>query len=642
MTTKIKEIELEGKSLKRNIIIDRSAVDGEKRTLELSFSSEEPYERWFGTEILDHKSASIRLGRLKQAGPLLLNHDSRDQIGVIESVKIGEDRKGRAVVRFGKGARAEEIFQDVKDGIRQNVSVGYMIHKLVLEEEKKDEPDIYRATDWEPMEISIVSVPADTTVGVGRSDNNKEEIQPERKEENMKFKQFLDPDKTGNESGGTATFSPEEKTQIREEARKDAFEKEQHRIREITAIGQQFKLEEIARKFIQDGKSADEFRQAVLEQIGAKPVTDPNPEIGLSEKQAKEFSILKAMRSVLETGNLSKAPFEKECSDEVRKKYKLDECEANRFSVPFEVSKVNLLREMTAGVPADGGHLVDTTLMSGSLIELLRNMPLVSQMGSTVFNGLVGDIAIPRQISGATAYWLPESTDITAASQAAFDQLGMTPKHVGAYTEISRQLMLQSSIDIEAFVRQELAKVVALEVDRVSIDGGAANEPTGILNTSGIGAVVAGNPDGGPPTWQNVVDLETEVAIDNALLGNLGYLTNASMRGKLKTTEKATNTGIFLMGEGNGGPFSQLNGYRAGFTNQIPGNLTKGAGTNLSAMIFGNWADLIQGYWGAVDILVDPFTKSLSGGIRVIIFRSMDLAIRHPESFSAVTDYSTN
>ena len=159
---------IESKPLFREFGLTREAVNDEERTVELSFSSEEPVDRWFGLEILDHSPGSVRLDRLSNGGALLMDHDRRDQVGVVESVQIGADRKGRAVVRFGKGARAEEIFQDVKDGIRSLVSVGYRIYKMLLEKTDED-TETYRATDWQPYEISIVSVPADTTVGIGRA-----------------------------------------------------------------------------------------------------------------------------------------------------------------------------------------------------------------------------------------------------------------------------------------------------------------------------------------------------------------------------------------------------------------------------------------------------------------------------------------
>ena len=168
----------------RSFRVEQKAIDEEARTVSLAFSSEAEYERYFGIEILDHGSKSIRLDRMKDGAAFLVNHNTDDQVGVIESVEIGTDRVGRAMVRFGESARAEEIWQDIVTGIRKHVSVGYIVHKMVLEEEAKDGPDKYRVTDWEPFEASIVPVPADPSVGVGRGAEIEtvRDIEPEEEE----------------------------------------------------------------------------------------------------------------------------------------------------------------------------------------------------------------------------------------------------------------------------------------------------------------------------------------------------------------------------------------------------------------------------------------------------------------------------
>jgi HK97 family phage major capsid protein len=207
---------------------------------------------------------------------------------------------------------------------------------------------------------------------------------------------------------------------------------------------------------------------------------------------------------------------------------------------------------------------------------------------------------------------------------------------VGAFSDVSRRLLLQSSMDVEAFIRSELATTLALEIDRAAINGsGSSNQPTGILNVSGIGAV-AGGTNGAAPDWADIVDLESAVSVDNADMGALGYLTNASVRGKLLQTEKASSTGQYVWGEGN-----TLRGYNAAVSNQVPSNLTKGSGTGLSAILFGNWNDLIIGTWGGIDINIDTSTGSASGTVRVVALQDVDIAVRHAESFAAMQDAIT-
>ena len=155
--------------LVRNYVVDDFKVDMEKRTVELSFSSETEVGRWFGVEVLDHSQGAIDFSRLNTRAPFLMDHNSRDQVGVVENAWLDQSqRKGRALVRLSKSARGEEILQDIDDLIRTNISVGYTIQKAILKEQREHD-DVYLITEWQPYEISLVSIPADTNVGVGRS-----------------------------------------------------------------------------------------------------------------------------------------------------------------------------------------------------------------------------------------------------------------------------------------------------------------------------------------------------------------------------------------------------------------------------------------------------------------------------------------
>lgn len=603
----------------RHFEVNRAAVNDDARTVELAFSSEAPYERWWGVEILDHTATSIRLGRLTSGGPLLMDHNTRDHIGVIESVQIGADRVGRAVVRFGKSARAEEVFQDVRDGIRRNVSVGYLIHAATLVE-KGEDADTYRVTDWEPYEVSLVSVPADTTVGVGRSADA----------DGIEF----------IESSPIQEKSMEPKDQAPvvvnvDAIKSDATNAANKRAADIIAIGEQFRhfgADKMAAEAVRSGESVDAFRAKVLEKVSSNPAK--TADIGLTDQETRQFSMVRAIAALAATGADARkardaAAFEIECSTAVSQKLGR---EARGIFVPNEVLK----RDLVVGTPTAGGHTVATNLMSQDFISLLRNAMVLDKLGIRVLSGLVGNIAIPRQTGGATAYWVTEGNAPTE-SQQAFDQVAMSPKTVGAFTDISRKLLLQSSMDVEAFVRQDLATVLGLEIERASINGsGTGAEPRGILNTSGIGDV-AGGTNGAAPSWANMVELETDIAVANAAIGNLAYLTNAKVRGKLKGTEKFSTTGKTVWEDGN-----LINGYAAAMTNAVPSNLTKGTATGIcSAVLFGNFADLIIGLWGALDLMVDPYTNSTTGAVRVVALQDVDVALRHAESFSVMKDALT-
>lgn len=604
-----------GASASRDLTIDtvRGAVDIEARTVELAFSSEAPVERGWGIEILDHQPRSIRLERFQRGGPLLVDHDHRDHVGVIESVQIGADKVARAVVRFGRSARAAEVFQDVVDGIRSLVSVGYRIHEAKLETEKDGIPT-YRVTAWEPHEISLVSVPADIAVGVGRSVEAVASIPQETP---------MSEHDTGADLQRTAA-----------DAQRTGTEGERKRVADIIAIASQYErhgLDELARSAITGGLSVDEFRAKAMDKMAVAP--KPSAEIGLTDSEAKRYSLLRALNYLANPTDRrarEAAGFEIECSQAAAERAGKT---SRGLMVPFDI----LQRDLLVGTATAGGHTVATELQAGNFIDLLRNAMVIDRLGARFLTGLQGNIAIPRQTGAGTAYWVAENAAVTESAQA-FDQVTMAPKTVGTFTDISRKLLLQSSIDVEGFVQRDLATVLGLAIQSAAIVGGGSGEPTGILSTAGIGDV-AGGTNGLAPTWQHIIDLETDVAVANADVGTLAYLTNAKVRGKLKGTEKfSSGTGQPVWMPGS----TPLNGYQAAVTNAVPSNLDKGSSTGVcSAIIFGNFADLLIGMWGGLDLLVDPYTGGAAGTVRVRVLQDVDVAVRHAESFSAMQDALT-
>lgn len=290
-----------------------------------------------------------------------------------------------------------------------------------------------------------------------------------------------------------------------------------------------------------------------------------------------------------------------------------------------------------------GGNLVATTLLAGSFIDVLRARAKVMALGPTMLSGLVGNVAIPRQDTPSTAYWVdPEGADV-AESEGTFDQITLTPKTVGARSQYTRQLLLQSTPDVEMLVRNDLAKVLALAIDAACISGTGANgQPTGILNTAGIGSVVLGA-NGGPLTIDALIELETTLTEANVDEENLAYLTNAKQIGGLKGLKDANGRYLWTQYPGVFGQRTptpgEINGYPVARSNNVPGNLAKGTGTNLSAAIFGNWSDLIIGEWGAIEILPNPYSAGYNAGsIDIRALQSVDVKLRHPASFAAITD----
>lgn len=575
---------------------------GDDRTIEFPFSSEEPVARWFGDEVLSHEKSAADLGRLNDGAPLLFNHNMDDYIGVVEKSWIGDDKRAYARVRFANHERANQIMQDVKDGILRNVSFAYEVRKYVEDTKTKT----YTGTDWMAYEVSFVTVPADQTVGVGRA-----LIEEKVSEAEM-------PSDIPNAAAAAKSvkgMTMNEATTVDVSAvAAQAAEAERQRIAGINSLGEKFAQKDLARQLIDGGKSLDEARAIVLERMGdVKPVAQPSADIGLTAKEVKSFSFMRAINALANPGDRAAyeaAGFEREVSEAAAKAAGKT---ARGIFVPGEILRAK--RDLNVTTATAGGNAVATELMADAFIDLLRNKSVVQRAGATVMNGLVGNIAIPKQTGAATAYWVAESGAPTE-SQQTIGQVSMTPKTVGAYTDFSRRLILQSSIDVESMVRNDLASVIALAIDSASLYGtGASNQPTGLKLISGINTKDFA---AATPTFAELVAMESEVASDNADIGNMRYLVNAALRGALKSAEKFSTTGQTIWEPGN-----TVNGYATEVSNQLASG----------DVFFGNFADLILGFWSGLDLMVDPYAGSTSGTVRVVALQDVDVAVRNAVSF---------
>lgn len=634
----------------RSLTFERGAIDEAKRTVEMSCSSELAVERWFGFEILDHSPESCDLSRMNGGGALLVNHRLEDQVGVVESASI-KDRKLRAVVRFGKSARAEEVFQDVKDGIRRLVSIGYSVHKLVLDKVEEG-VETLRAVQWEPYEVSLVPVPADPTVGVGRSEEASRQFEtvverpaeaptPAKPQDTNMFNRsiVMAPAEAGSAAGGApapAATTPDPET-ARTAGRTDGM-----RVAgEIFALGRQFDCQAEALTHLNEGKTPEQFRKWILEnKFAAKPIQQPTADeirqlgdIGMSGKEVKRWSLVRALNRLANHQPVD--GLEKDASDAVAK---LCGRSATGFFIPNEivhgtreqremalVAEILGRRDLAKGTGNLGGYTVQTDVLGSSLIELLRNLTVCYELGARKLGGLVGDVAIPSQNGGATAYWVAENAK-TTSSNLTFGQVGLSPHRLSAVTALGKMLLAQSSVDVEGLVREDFARVLAIAIDLAGLAGtGAGGQPTGILATPGIGSVTFG----AAATWAKIIDFETQVSNANALLGSLAYVADPSTRAKLKASPKVGSTyPVFIWEKGSKPGEGEVNGYRAIATKQMAG----------SKMLFGNWADLVIADWIGMDVVVDPYTLADQHQIKVTINMLADIGVRHVGSFCASTD----
>lgn len=357
--------------------------------------------------------------------------------------------------------------------------------------------------------------------------------------------------------------------------------------------------------------------------------------------QPPRYSLLRALRCMAERRALD--GFEGEVSQELaRRAGKAPQ----GFFMPFDFESPLEPRALSRRLErrdnfdlTSGNDLKATIVDAGNFITLLRNRMAVRALGATILSGLIGDLSIPSHTGAGTAYWFDSESGSVTYSNQTTGQVGLAPSTVGAQTQISRKLLIQSSPDAEQLVRDDLAMVLALAIDLAAINGsGSGAEPEGILQNSSVQTVAIGD-NGGAATWAKIVELESAVAADNADIGSLAYLTNALVRGSLKTIAKDTGSGQFIWDTRS--PDSPVNGYPCAVSNQVPSDLTKGSGSSLSAMIFGNWADVMIGFWSGVDVVADPYTQAASGALLLTMLQDCDIQLRRTVSFAKVVDLST-
>lgn len=599
----------------RSIELRVADIEGDR--IPCVVSSEEPVDRGDYFEVLSHNPPDIDLRRAPL--PLIVQHDHRQlNVGVVEDLRV-EGRKLRGMARFGSGELAQQLLRDVKDGIVRNLSVGYRINKA-LEELGR----VVRFS-WQPLEVSAVSIPADTQAGFFRS-------------------LTLEGNHMNTTTENTTTLDHQTRSQQRASRRSESEIRES--VREINALASQFNIaSRDVNSFIDDaGLDVAGFRTFVMDKIKGRGTGnirfDESPELGLTGREVGRYSFVNAIRAQVDPMFRNECGFEMEVSRAFAQKTGR---EARGMWVPPEVLMQQ--RDLVVGTPVYGGNLRPTDHDAAHYIDILRKRCHIISLGATLLTELRGNVAIPSQVGSTTGYWVTENAAVTE-SQPAFGQVNLSPKTCGGFVDYSRKMVLQSAPEIEMIVRRDLAGVIAVELDRVAIAGsGSGAEPLGILGTSGIGSVAIGT-NGGAPTWGHMLQLEESLAIANADTTTMAYLTNQKVRRKLKATTKVSaDAGAGFIWEGFGGDdpgWGRVNGYRAVASNNVPSNLTKGTSSGVcSAVILGNWQDLLIGQWGGLDILVDPYTGATAGTHRVVALQDVDIAVRRIASFAAIMDALT-
>jgi HK97 family phage major capsid protein len=368
----------------------------------------------------------------------------------------------------------------------------------------------------------------------------------------------------------------------------------------------------------------------------AKEIAGLVQDLSLVEKRGYSFS-----RAILQLGEDPRggaSGLEKELSDAIAAKLGVSTsgmwCPTNMHIPTIAASGLDT-RSNSAGLYTVATEIKD-------LIELLRARTRVIQMGATVLSGLQGNIQFPTQSAASSGAWMAQNSGTDAVdSDATFGVKSLTPHIYIATTSFSRQMLAQSTIDVENFVRNDLSQVHALAIDKAAICGdGTSNAPTGITKTLYIGSVAIGT-DGGVPTWAVLGDLETAVASANADEAGMKYLTTPGIRGKLRKTGKLDSTYSSQPAwESTNIPgIGSLQGYPAYVSSQVPSTLTKGSSSgSCHAIIFGYWPSLMIAEWGVIELIVDPYRLKKQGLVEVTSHQMIDIGLRQVAQFAACLD----
>lgn len=659
---------------------DASASADDQQVYEIAFSSEAKIPRWWGVEVLSHDKGAIDMRYIKRNGALLVEHEGEVVGVVVESWLDETSRKLRGKIKFSRSVRGREIEQDVNDGIRTRLSVGYVIKQADRTHQGElMSDDEWLITRWMPVEVSLVGIPADLSVGVGRSAETGETFAVEirggtsaEEERTMKCKRcgLVTCDHTPEERGSAApnvetrngNGTPAEGAQAPaaiEAARAAAatngggaptatIEGGESLRRDVAAIAklcQHHGVSSRIAEFIERRLTLAEVKGEILEARTTAPLAQPGSEraVELSARDASRFSYRELIHA-----RASGVPLEgvyREVDAEIRSKLPSGVRTNGGVFVPTrlreetqeEVDRRELARErrtMSGVTPGAGPELVGVE--RGEFINLLRNRTVLAQMGASIIPDLAGNYEVVRQNSGAAATWVGEKPAAPVGdTEGKYEIIGAVPKTLMGNTPYTRQLLVQTSGAIEQKVRDDLAKGHGLAFDLAGLYGkGTKYTPQGIYYTPGV--TVA--PMGGQPTWLTLVGLYGAMAAKNALMGALGFVTHPTLAALLSAKPKVAGAAAGFCWEGSILD-GQVAGFKASSTAQVSlahTGLVEVGGAEIGG-VAGNWSDLDFLSWAAMELLVDLYSQKKSGIIEVTSFQMVDILVEHPESFVVTT-----
>ncbi|MFM7389426.1 MAG: phage major capsid protein, partial [Vampirovibrionales bacterium] len=563
----------------RTFGLERDTANAESRTIEVAMSSEYPVSRGWYEEVLVHSPESIRLERMKAGAAVLFNHDRNALIGVVENVRLDADKRLRGTLRLGKDEEATKRWEQVQEGILNQVSIGYRV--LNWTDTRENGQDVIRVAEWEPYEVSSVTVAADPTVGKGRAlvENHRQELTPPPEvhldsEEGTLPEQ---PPAAGVEAGrGDGNgIDVSERSSSSEEKRAEGERtvtvvNQQDVVKDMMAVADLSGLpnaRDLALQALSEGKDSKAFREQLLEAKRSTPAT-PAPTANVGGKRSEgefedtqRFSVMNVFRHLSGDSRVD-VGYEREVKREA-------EIAQGRSIKGLYVPSDVLARTLSVTLSgATGGNTVATQL--GSLIDILRNATPMGELGVQFVDGLQGNLDLPKVLSGTVASWKGEGVK-GDTSFPSFGKISLQPHSLVGLVPVTTQMLRQSASVGESLLMTMLMNAIMEKVHEAAILGsGSGAIPQGLLGTLGIGNVNIGT-NGGALTESVLVDLETQVSVANALTGRLGYYTNSKVRGFMKKTPVQTGSDLRLLDRVT----SQANGYNVVTSNILPSNLVK-------------------------------------------------------------------
>ena len=596
--------------------------DQDQRKVRMSVSSETPVKRWDSWEILSHKPDHVDLSFLGSGNaPLLSDHDRYGgQVGVVTRAFIS---KGRllADVRFSKSEAGEREYRDVLDGIRNNVSIGYSIQETKQAGEKEGRP-VRIQTQWTPLEVSLVSIPADRTVGTNRSGglDMAKKVEPGKvSERDQIISEYV--------AGGWDRKHAESHVDNMLTRAAAPINENKDTLSDCLALQRAHNLPpSILEEVAAAGGGLQQYREKgweYLKQQAAQTQASSHFPQGNISPGGRGFSISRLLRAMMDPTNprvQREAALELDVCAEAAER-QVGNREIRGTLVPVEAL---MTRTLQAGTATGGAELVGTVVDGSRFAEFLRARSIAMNMGATVMDWSGSNLSIPRLDDGSNAAWVATEGGPAAESDPVTGALALSPKTLMAYTSYTKRLLVSSSPQVDQIVNQDLAGAIAAAVDAAIIQGsGASGQPLGLLNDPLLPTPITFA--GANPTFAEVVQMETTVDTADHLVGpSLGYVAHPGLVGGMKTTDKGTDTGSFLWEGYPGRPgFGMVNGY--------PALSSSSCGTG--NMVFGAWREMFLVFWLSLDLTVDIYSQAKSGIVEVVAHVECDLGARRPKSF---------